>query len=53
MLYGLKTTNNEIVFQSKFVEDVLVQMKNYPNAYIVEIEEKPKKKRNYSEEFLQ
>ena len=52
MLYGLKTTENKIIYKSRYLQDVLTEMKKHNNAYIVEIEEKIPKKRNYSEEFL-
>lgn len=51
MLYGLRTVEDGIIFKSRYLSDVLKEMKKYPSAYIVEIEEDIKK-RNYSEEFL-
>jgi hypothetical protein len=49
MIYGLKTVNEGIIFQSRFLDDVLAQMKHHPNSYIVEIEEKSK--HTYSKDF--
>ena len=51
MIYGLATVKDGIIFKSLSLELVLKQMNQYPNSYIVEIEEKPKQKRNYSEDF--
>ena len=51
MRYGLATISSGIIFEYQSLEIILEQMSNYPDAYIVEIEEKPKPKRNYSEDF--
>lgn len=50
MLYGLATIKDGIIFKSWSLDIVLEQMSNYPDAYIVEIEEK-RDKNNYSEDF--
>ena len=50
MLYGLATIKDGIIFKSWSLDIILEQMSNYPDAYIVEIEEKHDKN-NYSEDF--
>ena len=50
MLYGLATIKDGIIFKSWSLDIILEQMSNYPDAYIVEIEEK-RDKNNYSEDF--
>ena len=52
MIYGLATVKDGIIFKSWSLEMVLEQMNQYPDAYIVELEEKKKIKKNYSEDFL-
>lgn len=52
MKYGLATTKDGVIFTSFSLDLVLEQMNEYPDAYIVELEEKKKTKRkNYSEDF--
>lgn len=53
MLYGLRTIEEGIIYTSRYLSDVLQEMRSNPNAFIVEIEEKPKPKRDYSKEFLE
>lgn len=53
MLYGLATVKKGVIFKSKSLELILEQMNNYSDAYIVEIEEETKPKRNFSEEFYE
>lgn len=50
MKYGLATIKDGVVFTSFSLDLVLEQMPEYPDSYIVEIEEKRSKK-NYSEDF--
>ena len=53
MMYGLATIKDGIIFKSWSLDMVLEHMHEYPDAYIVEIEEKKRqKKKNYSEDFL-
>lgn len=51
MKYGLATIKDGIVFTSWSLDMILEQMNEYPDAYIVEIEDKKRKKKNYSEDF--
>lgn len=51
MKYGLKTIQDGIIFTSYSLDMVLEQMETYPDAFIVEIEDKPNKQKNYSEDF--
>lgn len=51
MIYGLATVKDGVIFKSWSLELVLEQMNQYPDSYIVELEEKPKSKRNYAEDF--
>lgn len=52
MKYGLATIKDGIIFTSFSLDLVLEQMSEYPDSYIVELEEKKKaKRRNYSEDF--
>lgn len=52
MMYGLATIKDGIIFKSWSLEMILEQMQEHPDAYIVELEEKKKAKKNYSEDFL-
>ena len=51
MKYGLATVQDGIIFTSFSWDLILEQMSEYPDSYIVEIEEKKRKKKNYSEDF--
>ena len=51
MKYGLATTKDGIIFTSFSLDLVLEQMSEHPDSYIVELEEKKKTKKNYSEDF--
>lgn len=51
MKYGLATTKDGIIFTSFSLDLILEQMSEYPDSYIVELEEKKKVKKNYSEDF--
>lgn len=51
MKYGLATIKDGVIFTSFSLDLVLEQMNEYPDAYIVELEEKKKTKKNYSEDF--
>lgn len=51
MIYGLATVKDGVIFKSWSLELVLEQMNQHPGSYIVELEEKPKPKRNYAEDF--
>ena len=51
MKYGLATIKDGIVFSSWSLDLVLEQMSEYPDAYLVELEEKKQKKKNYAEDF--
>lgn len=51
MIYGLATVKDGILFKSSSLDMILEQMHFYPDAYIVEIEEHKKKKKDYSREF--
>lgn len=51
MKYGLATIKDGVIFTSFSLDLVLEQMSKYPDAYIVELEEKKKTKTNYSEDF--
>ena len=51
MKYGLATIKDGIIFTSFSLDLVLEQMSEYPDSYIVELEEKKKTKKNYSEDF--
>lgn len=42
MIYGLATIKGGIIFTSKSLDMVLEEMGNYPDSFIVEIEEKQK-----------
>lgn len=52
MMYGLATIKDGVIFTSWSLDMILEQMQEHPDAYIVELEEKKKEKRNYSEDFL-
>lgn len=43
MIYGLATIKGGVIFTSKSLDMVLEEMGNYPDSFIVEIEEKQKK----------
>lgn len=51
MKYGLATVQDGIILTSFSLDLILEQMNEYPDAYIVEIEEKKHKQKNYSEDF--
>lgn len=51
MMYGLATIKDGIIFKSWSLDMILEQMNQYPDSYIVELEEKKQKKRDYSEDF--
>lgn len=51
MKYGLATVQDGIIFTSFSLDLILEQMNEYPDAYIVELEEKKRKRRDYSEDF--
>lgn len=52
MIYGLATIKDGVIFKSWSLDIILEQMENHPDSYIVELEEKKKSKKNYSEDFL-
>ena len=52
MIYGLATIKDGVIFKSWSLDIILEQMENHPDSYIVELEEKKKPKKNYSEDFL-
>lgn len=51
MKYGLATIKDGIILTSWSLDFVLEQMNEYPDAYIVEVEEKKQHDKNYSEDF--
>lgn len=51
MIYGLATVQDGVIFTSWSLDIILEQMNEYPDSYIVEIEEKTKKNKDYSEDF--
>ena len=53
MKYGLATMKDGVIFTSRSLDIILEQMSVHPDSYIVEIEEKKDKKRNFSEEFYE
>lgn len=53
MKYGLATMKDGVIFTSRSLDIILEQMSVHPDSYIVEIEEKKNKKRNFSEEFYE
>lgn len=51
MKYGLATVKDGVIFTSFSLDLILEQMSEHPDSYIVELEEKKKTKRNYTEDF--